>query len=139
MKCAHPDCSHEIIAEQSFCAMHFMRLHPLVYISGPITPLGGHSVAENIQQGVDALMALTRMGIPAISPHATAAHGDAFSMPYELWMAYDFAMIRRCTHLLMLPRWETSSGCQREVRYAYDLGLPIAYNVPSLLTLVGLT
>jgi hypothetical protein len=44
-------------------------------------------------------------------------------------MDFDFAVIDRCTHVLMLPRWEFSSGARRERDYALDHGKPVIYDL----------
>lgn len=65
-----------------------------------------------------AFFELIKRGVPAFSPHALAAFPTAHSCAtYERWMEYDFVMLARCTHLLMIAGWERSLGAQRELEW----------------------
>jgi hypothetical protein len=50
----------------------------------------------------------------------------------ETWLAYDFAIIDRCTHVLMMPRWESSVGAIREQEYAQAIGVPVFFSADEL-------
>lgn len=98
----------------------------MVYLSGPITAKEGVSVEENVAAGLRVFLECIRLGIPAFCPQLTGAFPSAHAdVPYDAWMRYDFAIIDRCTHVVMLPRWETSVGAQREMAYALDKGIPV--------------
>lgn len=110
-----------------------MRSDVFVYLSGPITAKGGYSVEENVAAAVKVFVACIARGIPAFCPQLTGAFPSAHSdVPYEAWMAYDFAVIDRCTHVLMLPRYRESAGALRELGYAESKGLPVFFDVDSL-------
>lgn len=96
-----------------------------VYLSGPITAKHGYSVEENVVSALRIYLACLRANIPAFCPHLSGAFPSAFDVDYETWLAYDFAVIARCSHVLMLPRWEQSAGAVRERDYAEGLGVPI--------------
>ena len=113
-----------------------MRSDVFVYISGPITAKDGYIVEENVAVGVRTFLDLIQLGIPAYSPQMTAAFPSAFNISWERWMEYDYAVIRRCTHMLMLPRWVWSKGAIREKEYAKSIGLPIAYSIDDLLKML---
>jgi hypothetical protein len=112
-----------------------MRRDIFVYLSGPITAKHGYSVEENVASAVKVFVQCLQVGIPAFCPQLTGAFPLAhFDVPYEAWMAYDFAVIDRCTHLLMLPRYRESAGALREMQYALDVRqLPVFYSVDALL------
>lgn len=110
-----------------------MRPNVLVYLSGPITAKDGYSVEQNVASALAVLLDCTRRGVPAIAPQLGAAFPSAFDIDYETWMRYDFAVIDRCTHMLMLPRWETSSGAVREVKYAHKHSLPVHESLDALI------
>jgi hypothetical protein len=112
-----------------------MRADVLVYVSGPITPRDGFTVEENAQQAIRVFCDLLRRGIPAFCPHLTA--GDEFGIAYDTWMAYDLAVIARCTHVLMLPRWQSSPGAVREHTRALDLAIPVVHSVATLERLLA--
>jgi hypothetical protein len=93
-----------------------------VYLSGPITAKHGFTVEENTAAAVKVHLDLISRGIWNFCPHLSAAFPSAFSVDYETWMRYDLAVIDRCTHIVMLPRWETSDGAVRERDYAISKG-----------------
>lgn len=95
-----------------------MRTDIFAYLSGPITACNGRSVEQHIATAVDAYLRLINAGVPTFCPHLSAAFPSAAAVDYETWMDYDFAMLSRCTHLVMLPHWEESAGCLREREYA---------------------
>lgn len=114
-----------------------MRKDVFVYLSGPITAKHGRSVEQNVADAAEFYWKLLRAGIPAFCPHLSGLFPTAFSIDYETWIAYDFAIIDRCTHVLMLPRWETSDGAKRERDYATERGIPVAHTDAELLAMVA--
>jgi hypothetical protein len=104
-----------------------VSFHPdvFVYISGPITARDGFTVEENVAQAVKVYLRCVRDGIACFCPHLAGAFPSAFDVPYATWLDYDFAVIDRCTHLMLLPRWETSDGARLEREYALSRRKPI--------------
>ena len=110
-----------------------MRRDLFVYISGPMTAKDGRTVEQNVADGVAAYLDCIRRGIPAFSPHLCGGFPSAWSaVPWETWLDYDYAVIDRCTHVLMMPRWETSAGAVEECRYARERGVPVVFSVDEL-------
>ena len=103
-----------------------MRRDVFVYISGPMTAKDGFSIEENVAAGLRVFLSCLRMGIPAFCPHLSGAFPSAWSdVLWDRWLAYDLAVIDRCTHVLMLPRWQTSAGAKKEYEYALSVGKTI--------------
>lgn len=102
------------------------------YLSGPITANHGFTIEENVASAVKVYLDCLRRGLPVFCPHLSGAFPSAFEVDYETWLAYDFAVIERCTHVLMLPRWETSAGAVRELEHAKTRGLSVVYTVDEL-------
>lgn len=96
-----------------------------MYLSGPITAAHGFSVAENVASAVGVYLECCRRGVPAFCPHLSAEHPEGMRIPYARWMALDLAVLRRCTHLLKLPRWEGSPGARAEVTQARAWKIPV--------------
>jgi hypothetical protein len=113
-----------------------MRKGILVYISGAISPKNGNMVEENIAVGLRTFIELTKVGIPSFSPQLLAAFPSTTLIPYHIWMAYDFTIIDRSTHMLMLPNWEKSPGAVEEKAYAESLGMPVLCGLHELLELL---
>lgn len=110
-----------------------MRRDVFVYLSGPMTAKHGFSIEQNVHSGLRAHLELLKQGIPNFCPHLGGGFPSAWSeVPWERWLEYDLAVIDRCTHVLMLPRWETSAGAQKEKAYAEQIGKPVIYSVDQL-------
>lgn len=115
-----------------------MRSGVLVYISGPMTAKNGHTIEENVAAGVRVYLDLLQRGIPAFSPHLSGAFPSAWAdVSWDAWIAYDFAVIRRCTHMLMMPRWIESAGAAEEYKFAATLKMPVAMSLAELLLVLG--
>jgi len=116
-----------------------MRRDVFVYLSGPITAVNGWTIERNIRAASMVYYDLLNRGIPAFCPHSSAFDPRAFAdVPYDVWLEYDCAVIDRCTHLLMLPRWEQSQGAMREKAYAEAHGKRIILSHIELLTDLGM-
>ncbi len=110
----------------------------LVYISGPMTAKDGRTIEENTAAGVRLYLELLQHGIPAFSPHLSGAFPSAWTaLDHARWLEYDFAVIRRCTHVLLMPRWDTSTGARLEKDYAEEIGVPVFYTLLALTQAVG--
>jgi hypothetical protein len=110
-----------------------MRNDLFVYISGPMTAKDGHTVEDNVAAGLRVYWDLLRRGIPAFCPHLSGAFPTAWTLlPHADWLAFDFAVIDRCSHVLMMPRWETSSGARAEREYAEAKGIPVVCHADEL-------
>jgi len=110
-----------------------MNKDVLVYISGPMTAKDGRTIEENIAAGVRVYLDLLQRGIPAFSPHLSGAFPSAWTaLSHAEWLAYDFAIIDRCTHVLMMPRWETSTGAVLERDYARVKRVPVFFSADEL-------
>lgn len=110
-----------------------MRTDLFVYLSGPMTAKHGYTIEENVAAGVRWYLDCLRRGIPAFCPHLSGAFPSAWTaLPWESWLAYDFAVIDRCTHVLMLPRWEQSAGAVKEFEYATAIGKPVIYSLDAV-------
>lgn len=113
------------------------RSDVLVYLSGPISPKNGYTAEENIIAALRQYLALARRGVVSFAPHLAAAFPTAWTtLNYTEWMAYDLAALDQCTHVLMLPRWDTSSGAMVEKLHAQERGIPIFYSLTGLLAAI---
>lgn len=114
-----------------------MNRDVLVYISGPMTAKDGRTMEQNTADGVAVYLDLLSRGIPAFAPHLSGAFPSAWSaLSHQQWIEYDFAIIDRCTHLLMMDRYASSKGAILEHEYALTGGKPIAYSIDELLSMI---
>ena len=110
-----------------------MRAELFVYLSGPITARDGVTIEENVAGGLRVFLDCIQRGIPAFCPHLSGAFPSAWALvAWDRWLAYDLAVIDRCTHVLMLPRWEQSVGARREYDHAVARGTPVIYTLDAL-------
>ena len=109
-----------------------VRRDLFVYLSGPITAAHGYSTDDNVAAGLRVFFACVARGIPAFSPHAIGAFPSTWAIDRQQWLAYDCAVIDHCTHVLMLPRWETSPGARAERDYALTIGTPVITSLDAL-------
>lgn len=93
----------------------------LLYLSGPLSAGHGRTVEDNVRAALDVYYRCVRAGIPTFCPHLAALDPAAFDLDYELWMQQDLAILRRCTHVLMLPNWQESPGAIREHDFMQSL------------------
>lgn len=101
----------------------------LLYLSGPITPRNGYTFEQNREVIEPIFFECIRMGIPAFAPHFQP---QGAMIGYETWMEYDFAVLKRCTHILMCPRWQESPGALRERAFAISAGIQIYESLDQL-------
>jgi hypothetical protein len=98
-----------------------------VYVAGPISsdPLGNTHLALRV--GAE----LMRVGFHPFIPHLSVLWQMVEPRPYEEWMKWDFAWIKRCDALLRL--YGESPGADREVAFAKEQGIPVFYSMADLL------
>jgi len=114
-----------------------MNTKVLVYISGPITSKNGYTIEENVAAGVKIYLDLIHLGIPAYCPQMVAAFPSAFNISWERWLEVDYAVIQRCTHMLMMPRWRESKGAIEERTFADAANLRVCESIPELLVAIN--
>ena len=103
-----------------------MRKDLFVYLSGPMTAKHGYSIEENVAAGVKAYLHLLKLGVATFCPHLGGAFPSAWSdVPYETWLELDYAVIDRCTHVVLMDRWAESTGATLEKAYAERVGKPV--------------
>ncbi len=100
----------------------------LVYLAGPITARNGYTIEDNKKVAEATLYECLRMGIPCFMP-PIIPHSE---VDYETCLEYDNAVIRRCTAMLMLPRWHESPGALKERALAIELDMEIFDSIEEL-------
>jgi hypothetical protein len=91
-----------------------------IYVAGPLTT--GDNMA-NVRRAVDVSNELASAGFAVFCPHLTFFWEILHHHPYEFWMKQDFAWLRKCDAVVVLPG--KSPGAEREVQEARVMGLSI--------------
>lgn len=68
-------------------------------------------------------------------PHTNSPTIGSSDVAYEMWMAMDLEVVRRCDFIVMAGNWNESPGCRRELAMAMHLNIPVAYSVEAAIDL----
>lgn len=106
-------------------------LMPVVYIAGPYRakpdPNNQYVQTLNIRRAEALAHDVWSMGAAALCPHLNTANFQG-SLPDQVWLDGDLAMLAKCDAVLMTPDWELSAGARVEQQFALDRGIPVFYS-----------
>lgn len=100
----------------------------VVYISSPYST-GDQAV--NVKKQIDATSILIDEGFCPVTPLLTHFVHMCHPKSYEEWMAIDMELVKRSDCVLRLPG--ESKGADREVGLARSLGIPVYYDIVSII------
>ena len=106
-------------------------MRPILYLSGPYSPVNGRTVAENIAVARAHAVAAARKGWFPFTPHLNTAHFEDFcpNVSHQEWLDGDLTILRALSHagvaVLLLPGWEQSKGARLERDWAIHLNLEV--------------
>ncbi len=92
----------------------------MIYVAGPITK---GDQFRNVADALDVGATMLQAGMVPFVPHLSCYWHVSHEQPYDVWLAYDLAVIERCDHLYRMPG--ESPGADREVAHARELGIPV--------------
>ena len=106
----------------------------VVYISSPFSAPKESQVIENVEKAMGFAIELIKKGYVPIYTHANyyldvIAQEKGIKFSYEDGMKQCFGILERCDAMLYLGY---SSGCNRELRFALDHGIPIYFSIDEL-------
>jgi len=104
----------------------------VVYIASPYAK---GDQATNVKRQIDTAHILMDKGFCPIAPLLSHFLQMARPRGEEEWMQIDFEIVRRVDVLLRLPG--DSSGADREVALAKELGIPVVGSIGELLDKVS--
>ena len=105
-----------------------------VYIAGPLTNPDWAQRRQNVLAAIDVARHLIVAGYAPLCPHLFDYMAKNEEIPYEMWLACDFAWLEIADAVWCIPG--QSPGTEREVALARALGIPV---VSSLRELHALT
>lgn len=106
----------------------------LIYPAGPIA-------SRNLYSGFNNIFKLMRLYFELLNDGyaAVCTGGDILGfmaglfVPNDKVMASDIAKLLKCDAMILLDGWEASPGCRAEVAAAHVAGIPVYYDMESLL------
>ena len=99
-----------------------------IYVAGPYSK---GDVMVNIQDAISEADVLLKYGFIPFVPHLTGFWHFMFPHPYDTWMDYDAEWLLSCDAVFRLNG--ESSGADREVDMANELGIPVFYDRTNLV------
>jgi nucleoside 2-deoxyribosyltransferase len=97
------------------------------FISGPFRPsdpLNQWEQEQNIRRAEALALEVWRIGAVAIAPHLNTRTFSG-SLPDEVWLSGDLAILAKCDAVVLTPDWARSSGATAERAFALDRGIPV--------------
>src|SRR4051812_1651517 len=111
-------------------------LTPVVYIGGPFRskpdPHNQYVQTLNIRRAEALAHKVWSMGAAALCPHLNTANFQG-SLPDQVWLDGDLALLAKCDAVLMTPDWEKSAGAKAEQTFALERGIPVFYALSEVL------
>jgi nucleoside 2-deoxyribosyltransferase len=103
-------------------------VRPVVYVAGPFrptdNPLDQWEQTQNIRRAEALGLEVWRAGAAAVVVHLFSQHFSG-SLPDEVWLSGDLAILAKCDAVLLTPDWARSSGATAERAFALDRGIPV--------------
>lgn len=99
-----------------------------VYIASPYS-IGNKE--ENVFRQMQVADILISEGFCPYIPLLTHYQHLQFPQPYNFWLEYDLEWLFCCEAILRLDG--ESYGADKEEEYAKELGIPIFYDIPTLI------
>jgi hypothetical protein len=98
-------------------------LPPVIYIAGPFRGPHARIIEANVRRAEDLSWEVWALGAAAICPHTMTRFWQD-SLPDDVWLVGDLAILAKCDGLIVTEDWMHSVGARAEVRYAEEHGLP---------------
>lgn len=95
-----------------------------IYIAGPYSK---GDVGLNVRNAIHAGDYITHFGHVAFIPHLSHFWHLLIPHEYEFWLQQDIEWLKECDALLRLEG--ESSGADKEVELALELGMPVYYSL----------
>ena len=104
----------------------------VTYVAGPYRAEHAWQIDLNIDKAKLFAMSIWSAGHVALCPHLNSPHFDGLASA-EAFIEGTLELMRRCDAVFVLPSSEDSEGTQGEIQEAKRLGIPLFFDMPSLL------
>jgi hypothetical protein len=106
-------------------------LPPVIYIAGPFRGPHARIIEANVRRAEDLSWEVWALGAAAICPHTMTRFWQD-SLPDDVWLVGDLAILAKCDGVLLTPDWSRSAGARAEFKFAEERGIPIFYTLGEL-------
>lgn len=107
------------------------RTRPLVYVAGPYSKPDPCMNTHHAIWVAEQIIKMTNGEVSPVVPHLTHFWHTMEPHPYEFWLSYDLDLLARCD--LVLRCHGASSGADAEVVKAMEWGIPVVFDVESVV------
>lgn len=111
---------------------------PIAYVAGPYRGDTSWAIECNIHAAKRVGVALAKLGIMPVIPHANTSHFDGV-MSDKFWLVGTLELMRRCDLVVLVDGWERSSGAREEVKEARRLGIPVYDSIDDVIRDINAT
>ncbi|MFO0916615.1 MAG: DUF1937 family protein [Pirellulales bacterium] len=110
----------------------------MIYLASPYSHDSPAVRQQRYEDACQAVVQLLHAGHAAFSPIVHSHPLVSYSLPtdWAFWQRVDQEHLRRCDQIIvvMLDGWEESRGVAAEIDIARELGLPIDYVSPEMIS-----
>ena len=96
----------------------------IVYIAGPYSATTSAGITRNIDAARAAAREVARAGAVPLCPHTNSA-GMEDIRDAQWWYDATLDLLAVCDGMVLLPGWQDSRGCVRELAYAEAAGISV--------------
>lgn len=107
----------------------------LVYIAGPYRGPTKQDIESNIQDARAAAISVCKLGFYPVCPHLNTAHFDRYASD-GFFLEGTAQLLLKCDAVLVLKGYERSAGTTSEIAMAEREGIPIAFTLEALDTII---
>jgi len=103
----------------------------LVYVAGPFRGASAWDIECNIRRAEVVALDVWRKGCACLCPHTNTRFFQG-AAPDKVWLDGTLEMLSRCDAIIMIEKWENSSGSRAELLFAKDNNISVLYSLKDL-------
>ena len=104
----------------------------VIYIVAKFRGPDAWAVEENIRKAERVGFDVACYGMSPLIPHTNTRFFNG-TLTEQFWLDATMALLRKCDAVITHPNWTDSEGGKAEVKEALRLGIPVFYEITSLV------
>lgn len=104
----------------------------VIYIAGPFRGPSPWDIEQNVRSAEERGLAVALRNMIPLIPH-TMYRFFQDSLPDPFWIHATGELLKKCDAMLLTGNWESSTGCQGEIRIADALKIPCFTSLTELI------